>query len=150
MCLDVCKSGSGLGGKRLLFCGGAGEGRGYAQRDEHAAGDVALGAQPARVGAEAVGDRAREDRPERVAERSHTGEENAEREDLCGDVSAGWIDELRQEGEEEEGSFGVEDVDDDALGEDAGEGGSWRVGRSVEGFVAAKFLDAQIDEIGSA
>jgi hypothetical protein len=35
----------------LLLSGGAGEGGGYAQGDEHAAGNVALGAHPAGVAA---------------------------------------------------------------------------------------------------
>jgi hypothetical protein len=34
-------------------------------------------------------------------------------------VSAHWIYELREEGEEEEGGFGIEDVDDNALDENA-------------------------------
>jgi len=65
-------------------------------------------------------------------------------------VSSGWVDELGEEGKEEESGFGIEDVYHDALREDAGEGGSWRVGRSVEGFVAAEFLSAEIDEIRGA
>jgi hypothetical protein len=67
-----------------------------------------------------MGDRVREIGPETVTERSHTSEENTERKDLRGDVSARWIDELREEGEEEESGFGIEDVYDDALSEDAG------------------------------
>jgi len=62
-------------------------------------------------------------------------------------VSAGWVNKLGQEGEEEEGGLGIKDVDDNALREDAGEGGARCVWGSVEGFVAAEFLDAEIDEI---
>src|SRR5579864_2641919 len=135
----------------LFFRGGsAGEGGGDAQRDEHAAGDVALGAQPAGVGAEAAGDCAGKDRPQRVACGAHTGEQNAEREDLCGDVSSRRVDELGEEGEEEERGLWIEDVNHDALREDAGEGGAWGVGRSFEGFVAPQLLYAEVDEIGGA
>ena len=146
----MSKRGKAAAAAKLFLRRGTNEGGSKAEGDEHAAGDVALRAHPARVGAEAVGDRAGEVRPERVAERSHTSEENAERENLCGDMSAGWIDELWEKGEEEEGGFWVEDVDDDALGEDASEGGSRGVGRGFERFVAAEFLDPKIDEIGGA
>src|SRR5580704_1017107 len=126
-----------LNTRKLFFGRRAGEGCGYAQRNEHAAGDVALGAHPAWVAPQAVSDRAGERGPEAVAERSHTCEENAEGEDLGGDVSSRWIDELWEKGEEEEGGFWIEDVDDDALGEDASEGGALCIGRGVEGFVVA-------------
>ena len=69
---------------------------------------------------------------------------------MCGHVSADGVNELRQEGEEKERGLGIEDVYDDSLGEDAAESGSWGVGRSVEGFITAEFLDAEIDEIGGA
>ena len=148
--LKVWQSTSSPTSNPLFFCSGTGEGGGDAERDEQAAGDVALRAHPAWVGTETVRDRAGEDGPERVTGSSHASEENAERENLRGDMAARGIDELRKECEKEESRFGIKNVDDDAFREDASERCARRAGRSIEGFVAAEFLDAEIDEVGRA
>ena len=92
--------------------------RGESERDEDPAGrepaqtgDCAAAAQPAGegVGEQGVGGvRAERDQHEQAAEER----------DLQPRGAAARVDELRQEGEEEEGGLRIEDVDDDALGED--------------------------------
>src|SRR6266849_825744 len=57
-----------VGKSRLFLVTGTGEGGGHAKGDEHAAGNVPLGAKPEGVATQPVGYGAREQRPEAVAQ----------------------------------------------------------------------------------
>src|SRR5947208_8791991 len=86
-----------------------------AEADEDGARDVALDRRKARAAAESLAERAGHQRPRGVAEGAEHGKEQPEDEDLHPRRAAARVDELRQEGEEEERRLRVEDVDDDAL-----------------------------------
>ena len=60
-------------------------------------------------------------RPARVGRRGQANEQQAKRKHLRGHVSAGGIDELRQEREKEQRRVRIQHIDDDALGEHAAE-----------------------------
>jgi len=95
-----------------------------AERDEDAAGDVALVAGPTGIATKPADQAAREKSPEAITGGTHAGKENAERQDLRGDMPASWIDELRYKSKEEKSGLWIEHVDDDALAENASERGS--------------------------
>ena len=61
------------------------------------------------------------ERPAKVEHEGDRDEDEPEQRDLEGRMGGVRVDELRQEGEEEEGDLRVEGVDEDALREDAPE-----------------------------
>src|SRR5205814_9969555 len=98
-----------------------GQGRDGAEADEDRPGDVALQLREADAAAEPLTERAGDEGPGAVAEEPEEREEEAERQDLRPGRAAGGLDELRQEGEEEERRLRVEHVHDDALAVKASE-----------------------------
>jgi hypothetical protein len=120
----------------LLPVGGASEGSGDAERDEHSPGDVALGAHPSRVSLQRMRKGAGEERPDTVAQDAHDSEEQSEKQDLAGHFSAGSVHKLREEGEEKQSRLWIEPIHDDALPEDAAQLDSGGLFRSSERFFA--------------
>src|SRR5205814_5432262 len=100
---------------KLIALNRPGQRRDGAESDEDRPGDVALHLREADAAAEPLTERAGDEGPGAVAEEPEEREEQAERQDLRPGRAARGLDELRQEGEEEERSLGVEHVDDDAL-----------------------------------
>jgi len=135
---------------RLLFRGGAGEGGGDAERDQHSAGDVALGARPTCIASQPVRNAPGRQRPQAVAQETEGSKKNSQEENLARDAATRGIHELREKSEEEEGRFWIHHVYDDALREDATQPDSRRVVRNLHGFLAPQFLHAEIDQIGRA
>ena len=94
--------------------GPLGERRRRAERDEDDARAVADGVPPT---PQQAADRSGRERVERVGDEPEPDEDEAEDERLRPDTAAVGIDELRQEGEEEERRLGIEDVHDHAAHE---------------------------------
>jgi hypothetical protein len=65
-------------------------------------------------------------------------------------VAAGGIDELREEGQEEERRFGIEEIDQDALAENVAEIRLADGGFEYAGIAATQNADAQENQIGRA
>src|SRR6267142_6048515 len=86
--------------RRLLVV--AGERRGDAEADVHAAGDPALAGQEARAGPQPARRGAGAQRVEPVGHQPQSDEYQPEHEDLRAHAAAGDVDELRQERQEEE------------------------------------------------
>ncbi len=78
------------------------------------------------------------------------GEESAQQDEL---LCEGFrlVDELRQEGQEEEDDFGVEDVHEDGLEVDVGEGDFWKGGFiglvECDGIFGEDHAEGEVDEI---
>lgn len=128
------------------------ESGGEAQGDEDPARDVALIARPTRAAAEPARDSACEKRPDGVAGRAHAREQNTKRKNLCCDVAARRVYELRYKSEEEKSRLRIKYVDDNALAENSRErcsrGGG--IGRGGERFFAAQTLNPEKNEIARA
>src|SRR4029078_10123089 len=93
----------------LVTFGGSGE---SAETDENGARDVSLHGEEAPAGAQVLRGRSGRQRPDAVADHREDDEDEAEHCDLCARVPLLGVDELWQEGEEEERRLRVEHVHD--------------------------------------
>jgi len=94
---------------------GAGQGCGRAEPEINGGARVPLPAERPRPAAEPVADRARGERVGEIDDEADGEEDGAEDQDLSPGSAAHRIDELGQEGEEEERDLRVEHVDEHAL-----------------------------------
>ncbi len=88
-----------------------------AEADEDRARDVALNARPAAALPQGLSGRAGRQGPDRIRHEAEQHERQPEHDDLGRGPSERGVDELRQEGEEEQRGLWIEDVHDHALGE---------------------------------
>ncbi len=105
---------------RCLFPLVAREHRGQAQPDEQRAADTALDLEIALVAAQPLAGGAGQEGVAAVGDEAERGKQQAEEDDLRREMAALGLDELRQEGEEEESRLGVQQVDDEAVAEQPG------------------------------
>src|SRR5262249_47255755 len=97
----------------------AGEHRRHAEADEQRAADIALELEVAPAAAQPLTGGAGDEGVAAVGDEAQQGEEQAEEGDLACEMPARRLDELRQESEEEQRGLGVEQVDDEAVAEQA-------------------------------
>src|SRR4029434_5414903 len=84
-----------------------------------------------------------------VGDEAEQGEQQAEEDDLRDEMAALGLDELRQEGEEEESRLGVQQVDDEAVAEQPGMAVARQVAVGIDLLGAAEdLLQPEPDEIG--
>ena len=101
---------------------GSGQRRRGSERQVHASRDEALPVREPGPRAKPAAERPGRERPAEVEHDRDGQEDEAENEDLHGGSTACRVDELRQEGDEEQRNLGVQDVDEDALRVRAPEG----------------------------
>ena len=110
---------NGFRARLFVFC--AGEGRGQAESDESAAGDVALSSTETDAGTKTVGYGAGKDGPDGIAAPAHKREQNSQLENLQSGMAKRWIHKLRQKSQKEKRGFWIEQINQNALGENVKE-----------------------------
>src|SRR5829696_6681036 len=137
--------------RTTLFSLAARERRSHAEADEQRTADVALDLEIALALPQPLAGRAGDQGVAAVGDEAQGGEQQAEEDDLRHQMAAFGFDELRQEGQEEKRRLGVEQVDDEAVAEQAGMAVARQVAVGVDLLGTTEdLLEAEPDEIGGA
>ncbi len=98
-----------------LFAPAAGKGGGHTESDEHATGDITFPAQVVTIALHPSPSRAGDQRIKAITRQTHQCEQQTEEGDLERHRTARGIDELRQEGQEEQRRLRIQQIDDETV-----------------------------------